>query len=131
LAKLWWWQKVRTFPAINMSRCNACGRAVARQVGYEGRYFGTLDPVYDRHMTGKDVWIAANEVIRMFGLDAGIQAAIRADHLLVQGDVDGYNAWRCMFAAIREFDANETEEFMRSICIFGFRSLNRTRMLWQ
>lgn len=45
-------------------------------------------------MIGIDIWRAANEMIRMFGGDAGVRAAMRADTLLDEGDSEGFSVWK-------------------------------------
>jgi hypothetical protein len=40
-----------------------------------------------------DVWRAAQQMIEIYGEDAGWQAALRADHLLEEGDSGGFNVW--------------------------------------
>ena len=47
-----------------------------------------------------DVWRAADQMIRLYGEDAAIQAGLRADKLLDQGDVDGFHVWKRVAAAI-------------------------------
>ncbi len=41
-----------------------------------------------------DIWRAANIVIEMFGEDATLRAAMRADALLEQGDAEGFFVWK-------------------------------------
>ena len=44
-------------------------------------------------MTEADVWRSANLLIRQYGADAEIHAALRADELATQGDLDGRAVW--------------------------------------
>ena len=37
-----------------------------------------------------DIWRSANLLVKKHGEDAGIQAAMRADAMLANGDLDGY-----------------------------------------
>ena len=37
-----------------------------------------------------DIWRAANLLIKRYGSDAAVQAAMRADELQADGDSDGY-----------------------------------------
>jgi hypothetical protein len=53
-------------------------------------------------MTERDIWIAANEMIKAFGDEAGLHAAVRADALRDQGDEEGYAIWARVVAAIKE-----------------------------
>jgi len=41
-------------------------------------------------------------MVKRYGGDAAIQAGVRADELLAEGDVDGAAAWRAMIRAIEE-----------------------------
>jgi hypothetical protein len=50
----------------------------------------------------RDIWAAAHQMIKMFGPEAGWRAALRADHLLDQGDTEGFNAWKRIVAAIKQ-----------------------------
>ncbi|MEE3623004.1 hypothetical protein UCD39_03250 [Nitrospirillum sp. BR 11752] len=41
-------------------------------------------------ISGRDVWLAANVLVRQHGVDAPIFAATRADEWLAAGDMDQY-----------------------------------------
>lgn len=45
-------------------------------------------------LTDWELWACANESIRQHGADAPIFAAMRADELLGEGDLDGAQNWR-------------------------------------
>jgi hypothetical protein len=47
-----------------------------------------------------DIWRAANLMIEMFGEDAALKAALRADALLEQGNTEGFFAWKRITRAI-------------------------------
>lgn len=49
-----------------------------------------------------DVWRAAHKMIEIYDLEAGWHAGLRADHLLEQGDVDGFQVWTRIVKAIKE-----------------------------
>ena len=49
-----------------------------------------------------DIWRAANMMIELYGNDATIRAAMRADALLEQGDTDGFFVWKRIVRAIDE-----------------------------
>ena len=51
-------------------------------------------------MIPADNWRAANEMIRMFGDDAQVRAAMRADSLLDEGDAEGFSVWKQITRAI-------------------------------
>jgi hypothetical protein len=46
-------------------------------------------------------WRAADEMIRLFGPDAGLRAALRADKALEEGDTEGFRFWQKVEAALR------------------------------
>jgi hypothetical protein len=58
-------------------------------------------------MIERDIWIAANEMIKLYGEDAIVRAAMRADGLARQDDEDGYRVWKRIAAAIRELQDSE------------------------
>lgn len=41
-----------------------------------------------------DIWRAANVMLELYGDDAGVRAALRADALLEQGDTQGFFVWK-------------------------------------
>jgi hypothetical protein len=47
-----------------------------------------------------DIWRAANMMIDLYGADAIINAAMRADALLEQGDTEGFFVWKRIARAI-------------------------------
>jgi hypothetical protein len=49
-----------------------------------------------------DIWRAASALVATHGPDAGFVAALRADVLLAQYDVDGHLLWRRITKAVRE-----------------------------
>jgi hypothetical protein len=56
----------------------------------------------DKILTEWELWACADEVIRQHGLDAPIFAAMRADHLLLDGEQDGAANWRLIVKRINE-----------------------------
>lgn len=46
----------------------------------------------------------AEQMRKMFGADAAIRAAMRADTLMDQGDIEGQGLWQRITAAINELD---------------------------
>ena len=58
-------------------------------------------------MIERDIWITANEMIKLYGDEAAIQAAIRADGLQLMGDEDSYAVWKRVVAAIHELRDTE------------------------
>ena len=54
-----------------------------------------------------DIYRTANELIKQHGADATIHAAMRADEMLVVGDLDGQAVWRRVLAAIDELLSKE------------------------
>ena len=53
----------------------------------------------------REIWQAANLMIKRIGADAGTQAAMRADELLDAGDVEGAATWRAILRAIDQVQA--------------------------
>ena len=56
----------------------------------------------------RDIWRAANLLIRRHGVEAEIVAARRADEMLERGDHDGQLVWLRMKRAIVESQAAPT-----------------------
>jgi hypothetical protein len=48
-----------------------------------------------------DIHRAARLMIRRYGDDAAVQAAMRGDELLDKGDLDGMLVWQAIISAIR------------------------------
>ena len=64
----------------------------------------------DRNMTSdRDIWIVANQCIQQHGDDATIHAAMRADELLDEGDVEGRLVWLRILDAIKELQNTEPD----------------------
>jgi hypothetical protein len=53
-------------------------------------------------LTEWELWACADEAIRQHGLDAPIFAAMRADKLLEQGEIDGAANWRMIVTRINQ-----------------------------
>ncbi|MEQ9642529.1 MAG: hypothetical protein RIM84_21050 [Alphaproteobacteria bacterium] len=53
-------------------------------------------------MEEKDVFFAAGTTLRLYGDEAALHAAQRADTLLDRGDLAGVATWRRILAAIGE-----------------------------
>jgi hypothetical protein len=49
-----------------------------------------------------DIWRTASALVTEHGNDAGFVAALRADALLAQYDVDGHLTWKRIRKAVRE-----------------------------
>ena len=54
-----------------------------------------------------DIYRAANVIIKQYGPDAPIHAAMRADAMLEAGDQDGYAVWRRILRAVEELQRAE------------------------
>jgi len=52
-----------------------------------------------------DIHRAALLMIRRYGDDAALQAAMRGDELLDKGDLDGMLIWQAIISAIRRLQA--------------------------
>ncbi len=53
----------------------------------------------------RDIWRAANIMVKRHGADARIAAAQRADQLLDAGDVTGFAVWKRIVAAIEDIQS--------------------------
>jgi hypothetical protein len=51
-----------------------------------------------------DIWRAAEQMRKLYGADAAIHSAMRADKLMDQGDIEGFDMWKRVAAAINELD---------------------------
>ena len=51
-----------------------------------------------------DIWRAAEQFRTLYGEDAGIEAAVRADKALHQGDIVGCRVWKRIVDAIGELE---------------------------
>jgi hypothetical protein len=43
---------------------------------------------------GADIWRAAEQMRKLYGADAAIYAAMRADKLMDQGDTESFEMWK-------------------------------------
>jgi len=53
-------------------------------------------------MDDRDIWLSAKRLVDLYGEDATIHAAMRADELLAQGDMDGAGTWRRVSSALTQ-----------------------------
>jgi hypothetical protein len=51
-----------------------------------------------------DIWRAAEQMRKFYGADAAIHAAVRTDKLMDQGDIEGFEMWNRVVAALNELD---------------------------
>jgi hypothetical protein len=56
-----------------------------------------------------EIWRASNQMIEMFGEDAALKAALRADALLEQGDTEDFFAWKRITRAIDDLSREKRE----------------------
>ena len=49
-----------------------------------------------------DVWHSAHHMMKRYGDDATVRAAMRADALLAAGDTKGFHVWQRIVGAIGE-----------------------------
>jgi hypothetical protein len=56
-----------------------------------------------------EVWRAAHEMLEMFGDDAGVRAAMRADASLDVGDTEDYRFWKRVTVAINDLTRPPTQ----------------------
>jgi len=54
-------------------------------------------------MNDLEIWRSAGTLVRLYGIDgAALTAALRADALMDQGDIEGHLAWKRIVRAIEE-----------------------------
>ena len=59
-------------------------------------------------MTSKlDIFRSANILVKRYGEDAAIEAAMRADAMLDRGDLDGCAVWKRIVRAVEEIQRAE------------------------
>ena len=51
-----------------------------------------------------DIWRAAEQMRKLHGADAAIHAAVRADKLMDQSDIEGFTMWKRVVAALNELE---------------------------
>ncbi len=54
-----------------------------------------------------DIYRSANLLVKRHGVDAPIQATLRADAMLDKGDLDGYAVWKRIVKAVGELLSKE------------------------
>ena len=54
-----------------------------------------------------DIYRSANLLVKQHGADAPIQAAMRADAMIEEGDLDGYAVWKRILRAVEELQRAE------------------------
>ncbi len=57
-----------------------------------------------------DIYRAASVIIKQYGEDASIHAAMRADVTLEAGDPDGYGVWKKIVKAVKVLVPEEPRE---------------------
>ena len=60
-------------------------------------------------ISDREIWQAAGAMIKRYGEDAATEAAIRADKLLAEGDLEGCALWKRIMRAAEELLAMEPE----------------------
>ena len=58
-------------------------------------------------ISDREVWQAANAMVKRYGEDAASEAEFRADALLVEGNAEGYTVWRRIMAAVEGLSGSE------------------------
>jgi hypothetical protein len=64
-------------------------------------------------LSEREIYLAAQAMIRRYGDEAEIQAAMRADELMAEGDVDGQRAWLRIIHAIEALQKDAPGESER------------------
>jgi len=58
-------------------------------------------------MRERDIWLSAGVMMKRYGADAAMEAALRADALLANGDVAGQRVWLRITRAIQALEATD------------------------
>lgn len=58
-------------------------------------------------MIDREIWITANEMIKVYGDEAAARAAVRVGILLAQNDEEGAAIWRRVVVAIDELRSRD------------------------
>jgi triphosphoribosyl-dephospho-CoA synthetase len=61
-----------------------------------------------------DVWRSASLLLKRHGPDAALFAAMRADQLLDQGEVEGCRVWQRIVRAIRDLERTPNSDAQRN-----------------
>ena len=56
-----------------------------------------------------DIWRAAAAALKLYGDDAALKAAIRADELLDEGELKGLEVWKRIVKAINVLEVQRPE----------------------
>ncbi len=65
-----------------------------------------------RMVPGLDIYRSANVLVKHHGPDAPTEAAMRADAMLENGDLDGYAVWKRVLKAVGELLRSKPEQDM-------------------
>ncbi len=74
------------------------------------RVKNATDAGLKRMIHDRDIWHAANQMLKHHGKDASVTAARRADELFKGGDLDGATVWRRILAAIEDLARTKRAE---------------------
>ncbi len=61
-------------------------------------------------ITDLEIYRAANQLVKRYGEDAGIEAAKQADAMLEAGDIDGQQVWKRILRAVDELQRQKRSE---------------------
>ena len=75
--------------------------------GHRPTKVGRITAIISDMTSDLDIYRTANLLIKQHGLDAAIEAAIRADELLNMGDLGGYALWKRIRRAVEELEGVE------------------------
>jgi hypothetical protein len=69
------------------------------------RYSPTSDQILGgRRMDDIEIWRSAEQMRKLYEADAFIVAALRADKLMDEGDIEGFEVWKRIAAAVDDLD---------------------------
>ncbi len=58
-------------------------------------------------ITDLEIYRAANQLVKRYGVDAEFEAAMRADAMIEQGDPEGLAVWKRILRAVDELQRTE------------------------
>ncbi len=67
-----------------------------------------------------DIYRAANLLVKQYGEDAPIEAAMKADVMLDKGYLEGYAVWKRVLRAVEELSQRDLQQRAQYTKIIGF-----------
>ncbi len=61
-------------------------------------------------ITDLEIFRAANQLVKRYGQDAELEAAMRADAMLEAGDIEGQRVWKRILKAVDELQRDKPNQ---------------------